>query len=293
MNHKAGFINIIGKPNVGKSTLMNQLVGTKLSIINSKAQTTRHRIMGIVNDDDYQLVFSDTPGVVDAKYKLHEGMNNFVKSAFQDADVFLFVVEINEKSENQHVLVEKLTKIDTPTILVLNKVDMTDQAEIQLKLDAWKEKLPNSLIIPVSALHKFNVDIVMEKIISLIPESPPYFPKDELTDKPTRFFVSEIIREKIMTHYKQEIPYSSEVEVEEYVVEEKIVRIRAIIYVMRESQKGIMIGKGGIALKRVGTEARRDIERFIEKKVFLQLFVKVDKDWRDDPKKLRRYGYLD
>ena len=293
MNHKAGFINIIGKPNVGKSTLMNQLVGTKLSIINAKAQTTRHRIMGIVNDDDYQLVFSDTPGVVDAKYKLHEGMNNFVKSAFQDADVFLFVVEINEKPENQHILAEKLTKIDIPTILVLNKVDMTDQAEIQLKLDAWKEKLPNATIVPISALHKFNVDMIMKKIISLVPESPPYFPKDELTDKPMRFFVSEIIREKIMTHYKQEIPYSSEVEVEEYVVEEKIVRIRALIYVMRESQKGIIIGKGGIALKRVGTEARRDIERFIDKKVFLQLFVKVDKDWRDDAKKLKRFGYLD
>jgi GTP-binding protein Era len=249
--------------------------------------------MGIVNDDDYQLVFSDTPGVVDAKYKLHEGMNNFVKSAFQDADVFLFVVEINEKPENQHILAEKLTKIDIPTILVLNKVDMTDQAEIQLKLDAWKEKLPNATIVPISALHKFNVDMVMKKIISLVPESPPYFPKDELTDKPMRFFVSEIIREKIMTHYKQEIPYSSEVEVEEYVVEEKIVRIRALIYVMRESQKGIIIGKGGIALKRVGTEARRDIERFIDKKVFLQLFVKVDKDWRDDAKKLKRFGYLD
>lgn len=293
MSHKAGFINIIGKPNVGKSTLMNQLVGTKLSIINSKAQTTRHRIMGIVNDENYQLIYSDTPGVVDAKYKLHEGMNNFVNSAFQDADVFLFVVEVNEKPENQHVLVEKLAKIETPVILVLNKVDNSDQEETQKKVDAWQKQLPNSSIIPVSALHKFNVEAVLEKIITLTPESPPYFPKDELTDKPMRFFVSEIIREKIMTHYKQEIPYSSEVEVETYKVEEKIVRISAVIYVMRESQKGIIIGKGGIALKRIGTEARRDIERFIDKKVFLQLFVKVDKDWRDDPKKLKRYGYLD
>lgn len=293
MTHKAGFINIIGKPNVGKSTLMNQLVGTKLSIINSKAQTTRHRIMGIVNEDDYQLIFSDTPGVVDAKYKLHEGMNNFVKSAFQDADVFLFVVEINEKPENQHILVEKLAQMDIPVILVLNKVDNSEQEDIKLKVEAWREKLPKAIVIPVSALHKFNVDIVLQKIIEFTPESPPYFPKDELTDKPMRFFVSEIIREKIMTHYKQEIPYSSEVEVESYVDEAKIVKISAVIYVMRESQKGIIIGKGGIALKRVGTEARRDIERFIDKKVFLQLFVKVDKDWRDDPRKLKRYGYLD
>ncbi|MFK7756766.1 MAG: GTPase Era [Flavobacteriales bacterium] len=293
MIHKAGFINIIGKPNVGKSTLMNQLVGTKLSIINSKAQTTRHRIMGIVNDDDYQLIFSDTPGVVDAKYKLHEGMNNFVKSAFQDADVFLFVVEINEKPENQHVLVEKLAQMEVPVILVLNKIDNAQQEDIKLKVSAWTEKLPKATIIPISALHKFNVDIVLKEIIEFTPESPAYFPKDELTDKPMRFFVSEIIREKIMTHYKQEIPYSSEVEVESYVNEKKIVKISAVIYVMRESQKGIIIGKGGVALKRVGTEARRDIERFIDKKVFLQLFVKVDKDWRDDPKKLKRYGYLD
>ncbi len=293
MAHKAGFINIIGKPNVGKSTLMNQLVGEKLSIITSKAQTTRHRIMGIVNNDDYQLVFSDTPGVVEARYKLHEGMNNFVKSAFQDADIFLFVVEINEKPGNQHVLVDKLSKIDIPTILVLNKVDTSEQEETQNKIDAWKEKLPKAIIIPVSALHKFNVDAVMEKIIELTPESPPFFPKDELTDKPMRFFVSEIIREKILQHYKQEIPYSSEVEVESYTVEEKLIRISAVIYVMRDSQKGILIGKGGSALKRVGTEARKDIQNFVKKKVFLELFVKVDKDWRDDARKLKRYGYLD
>ncbi len=293
MAHKAGYINIIGKPNVGKSTLMNELVGERLSIITSKAQTTRHRILGIVNEDDYQMIFSDTPGVVEAKYKLHEGMNNFVFSTFQDADVFLFVVEINEKPENQHILVERLAKIKTPVILILNKIDLSEQQLIEEKIGLWKEKLPVAEIIPVSALHKFNVDGIMTTILSKIPESPPFFPKDELTDKPVRFFISEIIREKILMHYKQEIPYSSEVVVESYKNEEKIVKIRAVIYVMRDSQKGIIIGKGGSALKRVGVEARRDIERFLQKKVFLETFVKVDKDWRNDERKLKRYGYLE
>jgi len=293
VGHKAGYVNIIGKPNVGKSTLMNVLVGERLSIITSKAQTTRHRILGIVNEDDYQLICSDTPGIVDAKYKLHEGMNSFVMSAFQDADVFLFVVEINEKPENQHILVEKLKKIETPVILVLNKVDVSDQEQTQIKIDAWQAQLPTAKIIPVSALHKFNVGSVLEEILNLIPESPPFFPKDELTDKPMRFFIGEIIREKILENYKQEIPYSSEVVVESYKDEEKIVKIRAVIYVMRDSQKGILIGKGGSALKRVGVSSRRDIERFIQKKVFLELFVKVDKDWRDDERKLRKFGYLD
>jgi GTP-binding protein Era len=290
--HKAGFVNIIGSPNVGKSTLMNILVGERLSIITSKAQTTRHRILGIVNDDDYQIVFSDTPGIVDPAYKMHEGMMSFVNTAISDADVILLMVEVQEKEFKNLSIFEKLQKTTTPIILLINKIDEVDQDFLETKVNYWKEQLPHVKIYPISALHNFNVEQVLLEIKALLPESPPYFDKDALTDRPERFFVSEIIREKILLNYKKEIPYSCEVEVEEYKEEEKIIRIRAVIMVIRDSQKGIIIGHQGKGLKKVGTEARLDMEKFLDKKVFLELFVKVNKDWRNNETQLKRFGYL-
>ena len=293
-NHRAGFVNIVGSPNVGKSTLMNRLVGERLSIINAKAQTTRHRIMGIVNEDDYQIVYSDTPGVLDPAYKLQEGMMKFVKTALQDADVLLVVTDVNEQGMAHPETLEKIAAMDVPTFVLVNKIDLaTDQSAVEAKLDAWAAKLPRASVVPISALHNFNVDTLLERIVTQLPESPPFFPKDELTDKPMRFFVSEIVREKILTHYKQEIPYSCEVVVEAYEDAPDITRIRAEIHVARESQKHIVIGAQGRMIKRVGMDSRKDIEAFLGKKVFLDLYVRVDKNWRDDERKLKRFGYMD
>jgi GTP-binding protein Era len=289
--HKAGFVNIIGYPNVGKSTLMNALVGEKLSIITSKAQTTRHRIMGIVNGEDFQIIYSDTPGIVrDPAYKMHEFMNKFVESAIIDADIILLMTEVGMQFQ-EHEIINKIIHSRTPVILLINKVDLSDQARINQEMDYWKEKIPAAEIIPVSALLKFNVEKVFDKILELLPENPPYFPKDELTDKSMRFFASEIIREKIFINYKKEIPYSVEVAVDSYKEEENIVRIFAYIFVMRESQKAIILGHKGERIKKTGTMAREDIERFIGKKVFLELRVKVKKDWRDNENLLTRFGY--
>ena len=291
MEHKAGYVNIIGNPNVGKSTLMNALVGERLSIITSKAQTTRHRILGIVNDEQHQIVFSDTPGVMNPTYKLQENMMDFVHGAFQDADILLYMVETGEKGLKDEKLFERLKNIDLPILLLLNKIDRVEQDFVKEQIVFWKELLPNADIHPISALNKFNLDLVMARIKALLPVSPPYFEKDALTDKSERFFVSETIREKILKYYKKEIPYSVEIEVEEFFDEEDIIKIRAIIFVARESQKGIIIGHKGRALKKVGTLARRDMEAFFQKKIFLDLYVKVNKDWRDDDKQLKRFGY--
>ena len=293
-NHRAGFVNIVGSPNVGKSTLMNRLVGERLSIINAKAQTTRHRIMGIVNEDDYQIVYSDTPGVLDPAYKLQEGMMKFVKTALQDADVLLVVTDVNEQGMAHPETLEKIAAMEVPTFVLVNKIDLaSDQPAVEAKLDAWAAKLPRASVVPISALHNFNVDTLLERIVAQLPESPPLFPKDELTDKPMRFFVSEIVREKILTHYKQEIPYSCEVVVEAYEDAPDITRIRAEIHVARESQKHIVVGAQGRMIKRVGMDSRKDIEAFLGKKVFLDLYVRVDKNWRDDERKLKRFGYMD
>ncbi len=291
MEHKAGYVNIIGNPNVGKSTLMNALVGERLSIITSKAQTTRHRILGIVNDEQHQIVFSDTPGVMNPAYKLQENMMDFVQGAFHDADILLYMVETGEKGLKDEKLFERLKNIDLPILLLLNKIDRVEQDFVKEQIVFWKELLPNAEIHPISALNKFNLDLVMARIKALLPVSPPYFEKDALTDKSERFFVSETIREKILKYYKKEIPYSVEIEVEEFFDEEDIIKIRAIIFVARESQKGIIIGHKGRALKKVGTLARRDMEAFFQKKIFLDLYVKVNKDWRDDDKQLKRFGY--
>lgn len=290
MAHKAGFVNIIGNPNVGKSTLMNAMVGEKLSIITPKAQTTRHRIMGILNEEDYQIVFSDTPGILETHYKLHESMMKFVESSFQDADIFLFVTSIDETFNNDIVL-QRLQKAEIPVFLLLNKIDLSEQSIVENSINEWAKKLPNAEIIPVSALHKFNLDRILKSIIEKLPENPPYYSKDELTDKPQKFFVSEIIREKIFLYYSQEIPYCTEVEIESYKEEKNIVKIRSIIYVTRDSQKGILIGNRGEALKKIGTLARKDIEAFIGQKVFLEIFVKVNKDWRNNEIQLKRFGY--
>ncbi|HOT89340.1 MAG TPA: GTPase Era [Bacteroidales bacterium] len=290
MAHKAGFVNIIGNPNVGKSTLMNAMVGEKLSIITPKAQTTRHRIMGILNEEDYQIVFSDTPGILETHYKLHESMMKFVESSFQDADIFLFVTSIDETFNNDIVL-QRLQKAEIPVFLLLNKIDLSEQSIVENSINEWAKKLPNAEIIPVSALHKFNLDRILKSIIEKLPENPPYYSKDELTDKPQKFFVSEIIREKIFLYYSQEIPYCTEVEIESYKEEKAIVKIRSIIYVTRDSQKGILIGNRGEALKKIGTLARKDIEAFIGQKVFLEIFVKVNKDWRNNETQLKRFGY--
>ena len=291
MEHKAGYVNIIGNPNVGKSTLMNALVGERLSIITSKAQTTRHRILGIVNDEQHQIVFSDTPGVMNPAYKLQENMMDFVHGAFQDADILLYMVETGEKELKDEKLFERLKNTDLPILLLLNKIDRVEQDFVKEQILFWKELLPNAEIHPISALNKFNLDLVMVRIKALLPLSPPYFEKDALTDKSERFFVSETIREKILKYYKKEIPYSVEIEVEEFFDEEDIIKIRAIIFVARESQKGIIIGHKGRALKKVGTLARRDMEAFLQKKIFLDLYVKVNKDWRDADKLLKRFGY--
>ena len=291
MEHKSGYVNIIGNPNVGKSTLMNALVGERLSIITSKAQTTRHRILGIVNDKQHQIVFSDTPGVMNPAYKLQENMMDFVHGAFQDADILLYMVETGEKGLKDEKLFERLKNTDLPVLLLLNKIDRVEQDFVKEQILFWKELLPNAEIHPISALNKFNLDLVMVRIKALLPLSPPYFEKDALTDKSERFFVSETIREKILKYYKKEIPYSVEIEIEEFFDEEDIIKIRAIIFVARESQKGIIIGHKGRALKKVGTLARRDMEAFFQKKIFLDLYVKVNKDWRDDDKQLKRFGY--
>ena len=290
--HKAGFVNIIGSPNVGKSTLMNRLVGEKLSIITSKQQTTRHRIMGIINGEDFQIVLSDTPGVLNPSYKLHEKMMRFVDTALSDADVILFVTDIFESKVNHEETLERIKKHSAPVLLLINKVDLIKtQEDLIKKVEYWKEQIPRAEILPVSALHGLSTDFILPKIIELLPESPPFFDKDELTDKPLRFFVTEIIREKILQNYSKEIPYSVEVVVEEFKEEIDIIKIRANIYVMRPSQKGIIIGHQGSKIKKVGTEARIDIEEFLDKKVFLDLYVKVDPDWRDKENKLKKYGY--
>jgi len=291
MKHKAGFVNIVGNPNVGKSTLTNKLVGERLSIITSKAQTTRHRILGIVNDEDYQIVFSDTPGVLKPNYKLQESMLKFSKSALQDADIIIYMTDVIEKIDKNSDFLNSVKKTKAPVILVINKIDQSNPEQLDELVTTWKEELPNAEIYPMSALHGFNTDNLMKRVKELLPESDPYFDKDALTDKPTRFFISEIIREKILLYYQKEIPYSVEVEVEEFKEGEDQVNIRAIIHVARESQKGIIIGHKGSALKKTGTEARKDIEKFLEKKVFIQLYVKVNKDWRDKDKSLRNFGY--
>lgn len=291
MNHRSGFVNILGNPNVGKSTIMNALVGEKLSIVTSKAQTTRHRIMGIVNGDDFQIVYSDTPGILQPRYKLQEAMMAFVHTALQDADIILYVTDVTEKPLSEKNYLEKIKTSGIPVIVVINKIDLSNQNDLDLLAEIWKKVFPYSTIIPVSALKKFNLDTLLRAIISYLPESPPYFPKDQLTDKYERFFASEILREKILIHYKKEIPYSVEIEIESFVEETGIIRIRSLIHVERESQKGIIIGHKGAMLKLVGTEARKSMEDFFGKKVFLELYVKVTKEWREKPVMLRRFGY--
>lgn len=291
MSHKAGFVNIIGNPNVGKSTLMNAFVGEKLSIITSKAQTTRHRILGIVNGDDFQMILSDTPGIIKPAYQLQESMMDFVKSAFDDADVLIYMVEIGERELKDESFFNKIIHSEIPILLLLNKIDKSNQEELEEQVQLWHQKVPNAEIFPVSALQGFNVPQVFNRIVELLPDSPPFYPKDTLTDKPERFFVNEIIREKILMHYKKEIPYSVEIDTEEFFEEEKIIRMRSVIMVERETQKGIIIGHKGAALKRVGVEARKDLEKFFGKQVHLELYVKVNKNWRSDSKQLRRFGY--
>ena len=291
MEHKAGFVNIIGNPNVGKSTLMNALVGQKLSIITNKAQTTRHRIIGILNEKDYQIVFSDTPGVIKPAYKLQENMMNFVHSAFKDADVLVYMVEVGEKGLKDENLYNRIKETKLPLMLLLNKIDLAEQDEVMDAIEFWEKELPNAMILPISALNGFNMNEIVAKIVDKIPDSPPYYDKDAITDKSERFFIEEIIREKILKHYKKEIPYSVEIEVEEFFEEEEIIRIRAIIYVLRESQKGILIGHKGLGLKRIGSEARKDIEKMLDKKVFLATPIKVNKNWRNDDRQLKKFGY--
>ncbi len=285
------FVNIVGNPNVGKSTLMNELVGQKISIITSKAQTTRHRILGIVNTDDYQIVYSDTPGVLRPNYKLQQSMLNFSESALGDADVLLYVTDVVEKTTKNEEFLGKVQKVDAPLLLLINKIDQTDQEGLENLVQEWKVLLPKAEIYPISALNKFNVDVVKRRVLDLIPESPPYFEKDALTDRPARFFVTEIVREKIFLYYQKEIPYSVEVVVEEFKEERKIINIRVLIIVERNSQKGILIGNKGLALKKVGAMARKDIERFFEKQIFIQMYVKVEKDWRSRDNILRQFGY--
>ena len=289
--HRAGFINIIGNPNVGKSTLMNNLVGEKLSIITSKAQTTRHRILGIVNGDNFQLIFSDTPGIIKPSYELQDSMMDFVKSALEDADVLLYMVEIGEKSIKDSEVHDKIQSAKIPTIILLNKIDLSTQEDIKNQINIWSNQYPDTEIYPVSALNNFNTEKVINRIIELIPESPAYFPKDQLTDKPERFFVNEKLREKIFLYYNKEIPYSVEVQTEEFKEEESIIRIRSLILVERESQKGIIIGHNGVALKKIGSKARIELEKFFGKKIFIELHVKVSKNWRSNSNQLRKFGY--
>lgn len=291
MSHKAGFVNIIGNPNVGKSTLMNAFVGEKLSIITSKAQTTRHRILGIVNGENFQVVLSDTPGIIKPAYELQASMMDFVKLAFDDADLLIYMVEIGEKELKDEAFFKKITSAKIPVLLLLNKIDKSNQAQLEEQVQLWAEKVPNAEIIAISALEGFNVKEVFDKIIELLPESPPYYPKDQLTDKPERFFINETIREKILIHYKKEIPYAVEIDTEEFFEEENIIRIRSVIMVERETQKGIIIGHKGSALKRVGVEARKDLEKFFGKQIHLELYVKVNKNWRSNQRQLKRFGY--
>ena len=291
MEHKAGFVNIIGNPNVGKSTLMNAFIGEKLSIITSKAQTTRHRILGIVNGDDFQIVLSDTPGIIKPAYEMQESMMQFVKSAFEDADVLIYMVEIGEKELKDEAFFNNIIHTKIPVLLLLNKIDKSNQEQLEEQVALWQEKVPNAEIFAISALEKFNVKEVFERILELLPVSPPYYPKDMLTDKPERFFVNEAIREKILVNYDKEIPYAVEVETEEFNEEDHIIRIRSIIMVERDTQKGIIIGHKGGALKRVGIQAREDLEKFFGKQIHLELFVKVSKDWRSNAFQLRRLGY--
>ena len=291
--HRAGFVNIVGNPNVGKSTLMNALVGERISIITSKAQTTRHRIMGIVNGDDFQIVYSDTPGVLKPNYKLQESMLGFSNSALADADILLYVTDVIDSAEKNAFFLEKVQRMQDTTkiILIVNKIDLIDQEKLEALVDFWHKELPKAEIFPISALEKFNIETLFNHIKDLLPESPPFFDKDALTDKSERFFVTEIIREKILMNYDKEIPYSVEVAVEEFKEEGNLLRISAVIFCERDSQKGILIGKQGSALRTVGTQARKDIEAFFDTKVFLQLFVKVEKDWRNRERKLRNFGY--
>lgn len=289
--HKAGFVNIVGNPNVGKSTLMNLLVGERISIATFKAQTTRHRIMGILNTDDAQIVFSDTPGVLKPNYKLQEAMLRFSRSALRDADVLLYVTDMVESPEKNSDFIAEVRKLDVPILVLINKIDLANQQALVQKVEQWHEIIPEAEILPISAIAKFNVDVVMKRIMELLPDSPPYFEKDALTDKPARFFVTEIIREKILLHYDKEIPYVCEAAVEYFKESESKIYIKAIIYVERDSQKGIIIGHEGVALKRVATDARKELEKFFGKKIFLEIYVKVDKDWRNNDRQLRRYGY--
>ena len=289
--HKSGFINIIGNPNVGKSTLMNCLVGEKLSIITSKAQTTRHRIIGIVNGDEFQLIFSDTPGIVKPSYELQNSMMDFVKSALDDADIILYMLEIGEKSIKDLSVHNKILNAKIPTLILLNKIDLSNQEDLEQEVNKWSVQYPNSEIFPISALNNFNIKNLINRIIELIPESPPYFPKDQLTDKPERFFVNEKLREKILMYYDKEIPYSVEIVTEEFKEEENLIKISSQILVERESQKGIIIGHKGNALKKIGTKARLDLEKFFDKKVFIDLHVKVSKNWRSNTRLLKKFGY--
>ena len=291
MAFKSGFVNIVGNPNVGKSTLMNLFVGERISIATFKSQTTRHRIMGIVNQDNCQIVVSETPGVLKPVYKLQESMRNFSEMALTDVDILLYVTDAVEDIEKNQDFIDKVNFLKVPKLILINKIDLIDQKKLIQLVDIWKAKIPDAEIYPVSAKAKFNVDNVMRRIKELLPENPPYFEQDQLTDKPMRFFVSEIIREKILLYYDKEIPYSVEVVVEDYKDEDKLVRIGAVIYVERDSQKGIIIGHGGVALKKVSSEARKSLERFLDKKVFLRIFVKVDKDWRNSDKELSTFGY--
>jgi GTP-binding protein Era len=291
MEHKAGFVNIVGNPNVGKSTLMNALVGERLSIITSKAQTTRHRILGIVNGEDFQMVLSDTPGIIKPAYKLQERMMDFVKSAFEDADCILYMVELGEKDLKNEAFQKRLTFAEVPVYVIINKIDQGNETLLTESLAHWKEQLPNAVVFAISALENFGVQELLARIIEILPVSPAYYPKDTLTDKPERFFVNESIREKILIHYKKEIPYSVEIDTEEFFEDETIIRIRSVIMVERETQKGIIIGHKGAALKRVGTEARKDLQKFFGKQVYIELYVKVNKNWRNDERQLRRFGY--
>lgn len=291
MTHRAGFVNIIGNPNVGKSTLMNAFVGERLSIITSKAQTTRHRILGIVNGDDFQMILSDTPGIIKPAYELQSSMMDFVKTAFEDADVLVYMVEVGEKELKDEKFFKKLEHTTIPLLILLNKIDRSDQENVEQFVEYWSEKLPNAEIYPLSALNNFNVKEVFDRIVELLPESPPFYPKDVLTDKPERFFVNEIIREKILLNYQKEIPYSVEIETEEFKEEEDIIRIKAVIMVERDSQKGIIIGHKGASLKKVGIQSRQEMEKFFGKQVHIEMFVKVNKDWRNNAYQLRRFGY--
>ena len=289
--HKSSFVNIIGNPNVGKSSLTNFLLGQKLSIITSKAQTTRHRILALINDDDFQLVISDTPGIIKPAHKLHKSMMDFVLPATEDADILLYMVEYRDHNLKDDSLFDKIVNIKVPLLIIINKIDLIDQEKLDFELDFWKNKVPNAEIWPISVKESFNIDKLLDRLVELSPESPPYFPKDQLTDKSERFFVNEIIREKILLNFKKEIPYSVEVVTEDFIEEATIIKIRSIIIVERDSQKGIIIGHKGAAIKKVGTQARIDIEKFFNKKIFLDLQVKVNKNWRSDEKKLKKFGY--